>query len=263
MVLIYAVLAAAWIYGSDGLLALILPDPELLTQLSLLKGWLFVAVTSYALYRVLKSGDTPDRPKLLSAAGQRGLPGSATRPDTTPDVAPASDEAGARGLRLMLAGGALLIGLVTAAVMYMHYVQVKQREGARIEAIVQLRAEQVGRWLNGQMSAARFMATSKVMAAQFRSHLDGDKSALPQMLERVDEFSKANGFSAGFVIDETGRASLPATLMAAEPPVMPDADLVDAARRAMASGELVRTQFHSHRTVTSELDLIAPRADFR
>ena len=90
-VLIYAVLAAAWIYGSDGLLALILPDPELLTQLSLLKGWLFVAVTSYALYRVLKSGDTPDRPKLLSAAGQRGLPGSATRPDTTPDVAPASE----------------------------------------------------------------------------------------------------------------------------------------------------------------------------
>lgn len=46
----YAVLAAAWIYASDALLRLIVSDADAMSIISMLKGWLFVAITSTLLY---------------------------------------------------------------------------------------------------------------------------------------------------------------------------------------------------------------------
>jgi len=51
----YAVFAALWIGFSDGLLRLMLTDPELLASVSMLKGWLFVVVTTVLLYGFLKT----------------------------------------------------------------------------------------------------------------------------------------------------------------------------------------------------------------
>lgn len=51
----YAVFAALWIGFSDGGLRLLLTDPELLASVSMLKGWLFVVVTTVLLYGFLKT----------------------------------------------------------------------------------------------------------------------------------------------------------------------------------------------------------------
>ncbi|MEY2689915.1 MAG: hypothetical protein RL375_4115 [Pseudomonadota bacterium] len=250
VVLTYAVLAAAWIYGSDALLALVVPDPGALTELSMLKGWLFVALTSFALYRLLRrveaSAPTPavttDRSELLA------LPDNPTLP-----VEPVG-----AGPRRLLIGGAVLISLLSAVVLYLHFVQVKHREGARIEAMVQLRAEQVAHWINDKVEAARFVASSRFMAAQYRNHLEGDKLALGQLLLRIEEFSRANGFSASFLIDDAGQMSQLAGANATVSTESPDQALRDAARLSLSTGEPLHTAFHTTASGQDALEMMAP-----
>ncbi len=50
----YAVAGFLWIYGSDGLMSAWITDTKLLAMVGAVKGWLFIALTSYLLYRVLQ-----------------------------------------------------------------------------------------------------------------------------------------------------------------------------------------------------------------
>src|SRR5689334_15360646 len=49
VVLLYAIFAATWILFSDKAVSVVFRDPELITTVSTLKGWFFVAVTSLLL----------------------------------------------------------------------------------------------------------------------------------------------------------------------------------------------------------------------
>jgi len=53
IVLLYGVFAALWIWSSDALLAWAVPDAAAMTQLSMAKGWLFVALTAALLYGLI------------------------------------------------------------------------------------------------------------------------------------------------------------------------------------------------------------------
>jgi hypothetical protein len=50
----YAAFAALWIFASDRLLALFLPDHELILWISLFKGLFFVAATAVLLYLLMR-----------------------------------------------------------------------------------------------------------------------------------------------------------------------------------------------------------------
>lgn len=50
LVLIYAAFAALWIFVSDQAIEALIRDPEQMTRIAIIKGWLFVAVTSLLLY---------------------------------------------------------------------------------------------------------------------------------------------------------------------------------------------------------------------
>lgn len=62
VVLAYAVFASLWILVSDNVMAWLISDPAQLLVVSLLKGWLFVAVTSLLLYILIRrlSGQIQD-----------------------------------------------------------------------------------------------------------------------------------------------------------------------------------------------------------
>jgi len=71
---IYSLTGALWILLSDLLLQLLIADPDLITRLSMLKGWVFIAVTTLILYRLIardhaevrRSGETVrEREELL------------------------------------------------------------------------------------------------------------------------------------------------------------------------------------------------------
>ncbi|GFO54942.1 hypothetical protein GMSM_19490 [Geomonas sp. Red276] len=55
IVLAYALLSAGWILSSDNLVALIADNQQAIVRLSVLKGWLFVAFTSFLLYHLIIS----------------------------------------------------------------------------------------------------------------------------------------------------------------------------------------------------------------
>src|SRR6185369_12770099 len=50
---IYALVGALWILLSDRMLQLFVVDPALFTNLSMVKGWFFIAVTAAVLYRLI------------------------------------------------------------------------------------------------------------------------------------------------------------------------------------------------------------------
>jgi len=52
--IIYAVVSGFWILFSDKLLVYLVTDGELITELSILKGWAFVIVTAYLLYALIR-----------------------------------------------------------------------------------------------------------------------------------------------------------------------------------------------------------------
>ena len=54
IVLIYALFACLWILFSDRTVALLFHDPATITMVSLVKGWLFVGVTSFLLFGLIK-----------------------------------------------------------------------------------------------------------------------------------------------------------------------------------------------------------------
>ena len=54
VVLIYAVFASLWIFFSDKTLLLLIGDPQTITRVSMVKGWLFVAVTSILLFGLIR-----------------------------------------------------------------------------------------------------------------------------------------------------------------------------------------------------------------
>lgn len=53
IVVVYVVVAGLWILFSDKILAMIVRDSEQITQWSIIKGWLFVAVTAIMLYGLI------------------------------------------------------------------------------------------------------------------------------------------------------------------------------------------------------------------
>lgn len=53
IVLIYAGISALYILLSDSLLHLLLPDPDQISRISILKGWVFVALTAALLYKLI------------------------------------------------------------------------------------------------------------------------------------------------------------------------------------------------------------------
>ena len=65
IVLVYAIFAGLWIFGSDRLLVLMVHDPSLLGWIGTLKGFVFVVVTSLLLYFLLRAW-TPTQAMLAS-----------------------------------------------------------------------------------------------------------------------------------------------------------------------------------------------------
>ena len=66
IVLVYALFAALWIYGSDRTLDWLVSDPQQRSALALYKGWAFVAVTSCLLYWLmarLHGAAVPEAPR--------------------------------------------------------------------------------------------------------------------------------------------------------------------------------------------------------
>ena len=123
--LLYAAFATLWIVASGSLLQISVEDAVLQSQLELLKGLLFVVVTSSLLYLVLRQWQSP----------------LATEPDPIPPGVLKPQKL--RWRVLSLAVLTAMIPLAGHVVVRIHRPQIEQEAYANLDAIAQLKTSQV------------------------------------------------------------------------------------------------------------------------
>jgi PAS domain S-box-containing protein len=153
---------------------------------------------------------------------------------------------------------ALVIGAIvtiTLATIYFDYLEINQREGARVEALAESRANQVEAWLAHCMSEAEFVRSSVTMADDYLQWRDrGNRASLGRLIERAGDYRKANEYESALVANERGEMvarDVDIVRRGASP------ELKAAVLRALASGKTQRTEIY-HR----EGSKLASRMDF-
>ena len=236
--LVYALFASLWIFGSDWLLGVLVTDPQWLVRVGAFKGWAFVGVTAVLLYLLV------GRLAPSSAGGARAAP-------------PAAPAGRLRSGPLLLA--VLGIVLLTGSALWYEHQDRVGYQSRQLQATADVRAKQVGAWMQDRLSQARFARSSVLWANLFRRWTDvADTQARDQLMDRLIELRKAFGDSSVMVLNARGEFAL------GEPGqdvTIPPA-LRAAALRAMASGEAMHTGGFSagEATGTTWFDVIAPLA---
>jgi PAS domain S-box-containing protein len=206
VVLIYAVFAALWILLSDNALAILVEDPARIAQISTIKGWLFVAVTSLLLYGLMR----------------RLLPGST-------DVA-------APPLKPLLLPLALVaIGVLTLAALAIarDFIQREKTELARLHAIADLKGGQIAIWLRERHADTQLLHGSRDLVARWLAwRKDGDKAAHRQLLLQLKDFAANYDYRDALLLDTSAGTTQnqDGETVAAAP------GLLETARAAIAKG---------------------------
>jgi len=172
IVLAYACFASLWILLSDKAVALLFSDPEKITLVSTLKGWLFVAITSLLLYILIR--------RLLKSAGAQFTP--------------------VGSLRSLLVPGILLgvvIAALTAGTIYHASLHERAKEEARLQAIAGLKTAQIQNWLGERLRDARFVQSSTFFSdAYVRWRSAEDTAALKELRTRLATFGREMGYKS-------------------------------------------------------------------
>lgn len=225
---IYAAFAALWILLSDKAVAWLFTDPTSILMASTLKGWLFVAVTTFLLYALMRRR---------------------TPAETVPPLGPS-------GLsRTPLVVLAIVIVALTAIGVTTTVTQQQEKEVARLQAIADLKAQQVANWLKERQGDAEFVQTSAFFAGQYqRWRTTGEMSIAKQLLDRLEQFRHSRGFATVFMLDHDGQRLGASIDNAAEPSV----DLRRTAQQAARDGQIHRMNPAIDVDGKVYLDLVVP-----
>lgn len=180
IVLAYAAFAALWILLSDKLVQLIFSNPVHIMQVSIIKGWIFVGVTSLLLYSLMR--------RWLGY----GL---------SPTVSSASPVPLGRAFALLTA----IIVLLTVSGVVLNFKHQKETATARLQAIANLKALQITDWLEQRQSDANFIQSSVYFAQQYqRWQQAGNLHGGEELQARLEQFRKFRGFAAIQLLDHQG-----------------------------------------------------------
>lgn len=224
----YAAAAAAWILLSDKVVTWLFSDPAQILLASTFKGWLFVAVTTYLLYLLIRrSSDTDARPSPAFSPLPR-LP--------------------------VLALGIAILALTGIGVART-LTQQQDKEVARLQTIADLKTQQIADWLKERQGDAEFVRTSVFFAEQYRRwQLAGEADSGQQLQTRLDQFRQSRGFAAIMLLDPAGRLLWDSANSASGPSL----GLVQVARQAAQDAQVHRAAPGVDADGKAQLDLVAP-----
>lgn len=229
IVLIYAGFASLWILVSDRVVSWMFSDPNQLVMASIIKGWLFVAVTALLLYWLMR--------RLLGVA----------------PVANAASHGRGSVLALLLLTAAIagIAGIAIKAV----YQQHEEKEIQRLKTIATIKTDQIADWVRERRGDANYLHTSAYFAEHFQRWRDsGDGASRDRMQRRLEAFRQENGINAVLLLDSQGNR-----LWGTEhAPAELDPALLGAARQALADGEIAMVGPYRDRTGRVHLDFVAP-----
>lgn len=229
VVIAYAAFASIWILSSDAILAMLVRDPGHRAIAGTLKGWAFVLLTSALLYATLR--------RMLARFGD--VPGAARW----------------WGLSRLGVATALVVGLLSLAAAGLAYDQQKSKEVARLAAIAELKAAQVGDWLGERRANARFFKGSKLIAGLHHDWIvQGNQASRERLQRRIEDYSQIHNFAEVLVVGCDGAIRL----ATGEAPPALDAVALEAVALACTSDEIVVIPSQRPEGRSAGVDFLAP-----
>jgi len=197
IVLVYAVFAACWILLSDNLLQMIFTRPYQLMIASVLKGWLFVLVTSALLYALMQRW-------FIGNAAITGFSATSLR----------------SGLPFLMLIAVII--MLTGVGISIHFIQHKETEVARLQTIAALKAQQIVDWLREGQGDADVMQSNYYFAELYQHwQMSGDVRSGEQLQAQLEQLQKKTGLAAITLLNPDGKrlwssSAAPLTLIPGE-----------------------------------------------
>ena len=183
LVLAFGGLSALWILGSDWLLNRIVSDPDRLAQISLFKGWFYVAVASAGLYAALR------------------------RPLGAKDDERSSRFTPWRGralwLRLLLAA-VVSLGLLGSVLVFREEAA-RDEEAARLASVSGLLTGQLGAWVHDELQGLARLEGDAQLARLLRRSLAGEAEAPAELSRYLEGLQASHGHGGHLLLDARGQ----------------------------------------------------------
>ena len=233
IVLLYAGFAALWIIASDGLLNLLNGDQTLLVWMNVIKGLAFVGVTAGLLYLLLQGWRE-------SVAG-----------DKEGDTAVPHSQ---RCYWIVTLIGLAVLPLLGFGIVYLHSPQLEREAYANLQAIADLKADQITRWLAEQQRDAEVLATDAGFARQVDQLLRQDDATLREEISaRLDGLRTTYGYEGVVLLDAQGQ---PVIAQGHHPGISPR--LKPLLIQALTTNQIQHSDLYHDETGQVHLDWIVP-----
>jgi len=180
VVWVYALLAGLWILISDKLVEILFTNPGHIILASMFKGWLFVLVTTLLLYGLM-----------------RRWIGGKTNPN--PTTIPRFQTS------ITFSILAIVIISITGISIVNLFDQHKQTQLTQLQAIANLKNQQITDWLKERLDDAEFFRSSDYFAGQMhRWQVLGDLQRIEILQKSLNEFSKRHNYNAITLLNSNG-----------------------------------------------------------
>lgn len=181
VVLVYAMFAAGWILLSDKLVQMIFSDPKQIILVSMLKGWLYVGVTSLLLYGLM----------------QRWL-GDIAATETT--------AAGSLWLSVPFLSLAAIIIALTSMNIINTFIHHKEEEIDRLQAIADLKSRQIVDLFKEKQGDADFIQASDFFTEQYRRwQQSGDQQSGERLQLQLEQLRRNRGLDSIMLLNPKGK----------------------------------------------------------
>ena len=234
--LLYAAFASLWIFASDELLALALPDPTLILRISMFKGFAFVFITTWLLYLLMQTSATR-----MVSAGSSGIA-----------------KAGIFKIRNLIAiflGLALIVPLFGYGILKIYSPRIQQAAFDDLTVIAELKEGQTELWLKERRDDANELAENIDFIDRFDQWLQrGDTQARTFLLARLDTIARIRGYEPVLLRTDGHRA------MTSDATPGPISDQVwrELLATALSSGKVQHSDLYRDSSGKIRLDYLVP-----
>ncbi len=235
--LLYCVFATIWILASSYLVNFTVQDADTLARLELLKGLLFVFVTSGLLYLALR----------LSPA--RGSSQEALADLTKP--------ARKAGIVILFIALTLVVPLIGFFIIKLHGPQVEKDALENLAIVAKFKSTQIERWMDQRTADSMVLAANSTefvhAVGQVAKGNDPDERHSRYVLGKLQSLRINYQYSTLLLLDK----DLALLLAEGDQTEVPE-ELAEVARRAIATGKVERTDLYKSENQIIHMDWIVP-----
>jgi len=180
VVLVYAIFAASWILLSDKTVEWLFSDPAQITTVSIVKGWLYIGITSLLLYSLMH--------RWISRESE---------PVTLP--------VDSRRIVLLFVMLAALIVTLTVVGVISVYIHHKKNATDQLHTIADFKSQQIADWLREREADANFIQSSFYVTEQYQLWQEsGNIQSSERLKSRLKQFCKDWRFSGITLLNPKG-----------------------------------------------------------